>query len=166
MRLSLTEMILAVALVLALVFGGWNWWRKGVYYKALHQTSDKRVAEAREITSDLQAQANNDMTRLQEKAREREKFLVDQLDYIGKHPVVRTEYVVRERWKSGTCPARADGSNEDVPGTGSGLPVELEQYALRAAFAADGVVDERNTCVAMYNRAVAAAVDWNKKYDR
>lgn len=166
MRLSLTETILAAALVIALVFGGWNWWRKGVYYKALHQTAAKRAEDARNITSDLQAKADNDQTRLEANHRAREKDLLAQLDYLGKHPVVRTEYVVRDRWRTGTCPARADGQDGDVPGAGGGLPLELEQYALRAFVAADGVVDERNTCVAMYNRARAAAIEWNKKYGR
>lgn len=166
MRLSLIEYILAGALVLALAFGGWNWWRKNVYYNALHQTAQKRAEDARNITSDLQAKADNDQTLLEANHRAREKDLLAQLDYLGKHPVVRTEYVVRERWKSGTCPARADGSNEDVPGTGSGLPLELEQYAVRAFVAADGVVDERNTCVKLYNGARAAAIEWNEKYGR
>jgi hypothetical protein len=163
---SLTETILGALLVIALLFGGWNWWRKGVYYKALHQTAQQRAEDARNITSDLQSKADNDMTQLQEKARARETFLTQQLAYLAEHPVVRTEYVVRERWKSGTCAASADGSDGDVPGTQSGLHPELERYALRAFNAADGVVDERNTCVAMYNRAVAAAVEWNNKHGR
>lgn len=163
---SILVRALGIALLASLVFGGWNWWRKNVYYDALHQTAAKRAEDARTITSDLQAKADNEQTILQEKHRAREKDLLAQLDYMGKHPVVRTEYVVRDRWRSRTCPAGADGQDGGVPGAGSGLPLELEQYALRAFVAADGVVDERNTCVAMYNRARAAALEWNKKYGR
>jgi hypothetical protein len=158
--------LLVAALIASLVFGGWNYWRKNVYYTALHDTAAKRTADARNITSDLQAKADNDQTQLEARHREREKFLVDQLAYLSEHPVVRTEYVVQERWRSRACAAGTDGKDGDVPGAGGGFPVELEQYALRAFVAADGVVDERNTCVAMYNRARDAAIEWNKKYGR
>lgn len=163
---SLTEAILLAALVIASVFGGWNWWRKNVYYDALHLTAERRRQDAEDITKDLQAKADNDQTQLEGKHRAREKQLLAQLDYLGKHPVVRTEYVVRERWRTGTCPAGPDGQDGAVPGAGGGLPIELEQYALRAFVAADGVVDERNTCVAMYNRARSAAIEWNRKHGR
>jgi len=163
---SLTETILLVALAAAVAYGGWNHWRKNVYYDALHLTAAKRAQDARDITSDLQAKADRDQTQLQEKHRAREKFLQDQLAYLADHPVVRTEYVVRDRWRTSACPTRADGQAGDVPGTQSGLHPELERYALRAFNAADGIVDERNYCVAMYNRARAAAIEWNKKYGR
>ena len=38
--------LLVLALLASLVFGGWNLWRKNVYYDALHLVAAEKVAEA------------------------------------------------------------------------------------------------------------------------
>lgn len=166
MRLSLTEYILAGLLIVATIFGGWNWYRKNVYYDRLQTRSAARTQEAQDITGELQRAANLTAKAMKERSDVREADLNAQLQYLRDHPVERTVYRMRDRWLTGTCPAGSPGTDGDVPPAAGGLPLELEQYFVRAAVAADGVVDERNQCVEMYNRAQAAAVEWNRKHGR
>lgn len=166
-RLSLLEWILGAALIAATAFGGWNWWRKTVYYNQLHTLNATRQEDARKATENMQLAANLAATKTAEKQRARREALQAQLDAIGDTPPdVRIEYRVRDRWLTGTCPAGADGSLASVPGAGGGLHTELERYVLRGFSAADDVVDERNLCVDLYNRARAAALEWNRKHGR
>lgn len=158
-RPSLTETILLALLALSVAFGGWNWWRKGVYYDALQLSAQLSAQRARAITDELQAEANQTARELGERHAERERELEGQLQYLRDHPVVRTEYVVREKWRQGACAAGAAGSAAGVQA--GGFPLELEQYLVRAAAAADAIVDERNACVEMYDRARAAALKHN-----
>lgn len=159
--------VLAIALVASLVFGGWNWYRKNHYYNKLQTADAQRTEDARKATENMQKAANLAATQTAEKQRARREALQAQLDYLADNPPPeRTKYVVRDRWLTGTCPARADGSAADVPGAGGGLHPELERYVLRSFGAADDVVDERNLCVKLYNGARAAAIEWNEKHGR
>jgi hypothetical protein len=166
MRLSLIETILAAALAAALVFGGWNWYWKNHYENKFKEGNTAAREDSRDMTAELQRTANLTAQKVQENERARRKVLEDDLAYLRANPVVRTQLVVRDRWRTGTCPAGTPGQDGDVPGTGSGLHPELEEYALRTAFAADGVVDERNACVEMYNGSRAAILEWNRKHGR
>lgn len=131
----------------ATIFGGWNYWRKNVYYDALHLTAARKVQDAR-IFEQAQREALSDQaTDLQQKRDERNESLQAQLDEIASRPPAeRIVYKLQNRWLPATCPA-TPGSDGDATSYG-GLQVEDEQFLVRFADEADDVVDQLTACQA------------------
>lgn len=161
---SLIDRAIAIALaVLVLVLAptaAWNWYRKNVYYDALHivaagKVKDQLAAE-RKLASDLTALE----TQLNARSKTREDTLDRQLADAARSQSVRVEYRLRDRWLPVSCPAGAG------PGTGQesagGLQREDEQFLVRESGRADDVADQLNSCIDAYELARQAALRANK----
>ena len=140
----LLDQILIYLLAAAIVFGGWNWWRKNVYYTALQNVAAEKIEKARQVEAkqrdELAAQAET----LKEKARDREKQLQEQLEELRRPPAERVVYRLRDRWLPVSCPAEAGTGG--VQTTYGGLQPADEQFLVRLAAEADGVVDTLTAC--------------------
>lgn len=154
--------IALAALVLILApTAAWNWWRKGVYYDALQTVADDRAKKIKGAQADLDKKLDAQALDLYTRSNARERTLQKQIDEISsRKPADRVQYVLRDRWLPATCPSGA------VPGAApveiGGLRTEDELFLVRFAAAADQAVDERNSCVGMYQTARDAALKANK----
>ncbi len=141
----LLDQILIYLLAASLVFGGWNWWRKNVYYTALQNVAAEKIEKARQAEAkqrdELAAQAET----LKENHRVREAALQKQLaEIMLLPPAERVVYRLRDRWLPVSCPAEAGTGG--VQTTYGGLHPEDEQFLVRLAAEADGVVDTLTAC--------------------
>lgn len=164
-RLSLLEYVLGGALLVALVFGGWNWYRKNVYYNQLQTRSNTVTKAADKATDNLQTSANTRATNAEKAANERADALQKQLDDLATQPPAeRVVYKLRDRFVPGTCPGGT--GTEAAGGEAVGLQVQDEQFLVRESARADEAVAERNDCIAQYNEARATILQFNEKYGR
>ncbi len=159
--MGILSKILAALLGLSLIFGGWNWWRKNVYYDALHTVAAQKVAAAREAEQKLADKRDTQTLELLNRSIARELTLQKQLDEIARTPPAeRVVYKLRDRWLPVSCPAATPGA---APGPEvGGLRSEDELFLVRFAKSADDAIDERNSCKALYDAARQAAIDANK----
>lgn len=162
---SLIERIIVGALLLAVViavpFGGWNWWRKNVYHEALQMAATSNVTSVRATEDTLRDEMRERERKLTQEGSERERILQEQLVEAGKPPAERVVYKLRDRWLPVSCPAGASGAAGEV--AVGGLHPEDEQFFVRLAAEADDVVDERNLAIDAYNAHRQAVIDHNAK---
>lgn len=152
---------LAVALLLSLIFGGWNWWRKGVYYDALNNVAASKAAAASKAEKDLAAKRDTQTLDLLNRSIARELTLQRQLDEIALNPPAeRVVYKLRDRWLPVSCPAGASGAAESAEV--GGLQREDELSLVRLSNAADAAIDERNSCISLYQAARDSLIKFNK----
>ena len=143
----LVEQVLLVLLAAAIVFGGWNWWRKNVYYEALQNVAAENVKKARAAEEAQRRELAAQAEELKEKHRVREAALQEQLaEIMLLPPAERVVYRLRDRWLPVSCPA-APGSG-GVQTTYGGLQPADEQFLVRFAAEADGVTDTLTACQA------------------
>lgn len=152
--------VLVLALLASLVFGGWNLWRKNVYYDALHLVAAEKVAEARAAEQRMVAALRDLETDLTKRKTAREQQLEDQLADISRDPAERVVYRLRDRWLPVSCPAGAGPG--DRPETVGGLQREDEIHFIRESHRADGVVEQLNACIDAYNATREAALRANR----
>lgn len=161
---SLIVRVQLVVIVVLLVFGGWNWWRKNVYYDALHLVAAQRVQDLRDKEAAGQAALNRLETDLNARSKTREQTLEAQLADAARHPDQRVVYKLRDRWLPVSCPA-GTGTGAGAESTG-GLQPEDEQFLVRESARADDVADKANTLIDAYNAHRDAVIEWNKKHGR
>lgn len=162
---SLIDRAIAIALaVLVLILAptaAWNWWRKGVYYDALQTVAAQRAENAAKAQAALNEKLNQQALDLYTRSNARERTLQQQLDEIASRaPAERVVYQLRDRWLPVSCPAGAAGAA--AAEEAGGLRAEDELSFVRIANAGDAAVDERNSCIDMYQAARAAALKANK----
>ena len=146
----LIEQVLLVLLAAAIVFGGWNWWRKNVYYEALNTVAAKKVEQARAQEQTQRDALGNQARALQEQYDARANALQRQLDEIGSTPPAeRVVYRLRERWLPVSCPAATGGDGNDA--TYGGLQPADEQFLVRFADEADRNTEQLAACQAAVN---------------
>lgn len=144
----------------SLAFGGWNWYRKNVYYDALHKVAAERVKEQRDAERKLAADLTALETNLLARSKTREDTLDRQLADAARNPDVRIEYRLRDRWLPVSCPAGAGaGAGQESAG---GLQREDEQFLVRESGRADDVADQLNSCIDAYDNARQAALKAQK----
>ena len=156
--------LLALVLVIAAlaVFGGWNWYRKNVYYTALNNMAAQKVQAAREAEDKLTAKVNDLTHDLMTRSNQRAHALQKQINELAtRTPAERIEYRLRDRWLPSACPTGAAPGAE--PAQVGGLQLADELFLVRFAAEADDVADERNTCINAYNAARETALKANKK---
>lgn len=165
LRPSLSEYVLGGALIVAIAFGGWNWYRKNHYYNQLQTRSNTVTKAADKATNNLQTSANTRNTNAEKAANERADALQKQLDDLAAQPPAeRVVYKLRDRFLPSTCPSGS--GTEAAGGEATGLQVQDEQFLVRESARADEAMTERNDCIAQYNEAKAAIVEFNEKYGR
>ena len=143
----LLDQILIYLLAASLVFGGWNWWRKNVYYEALNTVAAKKVEQARAQEQTQRDALGNQARALQEQYDARANALQRQLDEIGSTPPAeRVVYRLRDRWLPVSCPAATGGDGNDA--TYGGLHPTDEQFLVRFAADADKVALTLASCQA------------------
>ena len=146
--MGILSKVLAGLLALSILFGGWNWWRKNVYYDALHTVAAQKVADARKAEQELANKRDAQTLELLNRSIARELTLQHQLDEIGRTPPAeRVVYKLRDRWLPVSCPTAAPGAGPG-PEVG-GLHSEDDLSLVRLAKSADDTVDERNSCKAL-----------------
>lgn len=164
-RPSLTETLLLVLLAIATAFGGWNWWRKNVYYERIQTMATANAEQVAKVEEKLTTEAREAERQFKQEAKERERILQEHLTEIqSRPPADRVVYKLRDRWLPVSCPAgAADGAGATEVG---GLHPEDEQDLVRLAHDADTVVSERNLAVQRYNAVRQAIIEHNKKVRR
>ena len=146
----LLDQILIYVLAASLVFGGWNWWRKNVYYDALNNVAAAKVEQARAQEQTQRDALGNQARALQEQYDVRANALQRQLDEIGSTPPAeRVVYRLRERWLPVSCPAATGGDGNDA--TYGGLQPADEQFLVRFADEADRNTEQLAACQAAVN---------------
>lgn len=153
--------VLLAVLAAAIAFGGWNWWRKNVYYDALQNVAASRAAAIADAQATLDKRLNAQALDLMTRSNDRARTLQDQIDEIASRPPSeRVVYQLRDRWLPVTCPdGSAAGAQEAQVG---GLQREDELFLVRFAAAANDATDERNSCISMYETAREQALKANK----
>lgn len=145
--------ILLTLLILAVVFGGWNYWRKNVYHDALNLTVARKLQDAR-IAEQAQRDALSDQaTELQNQRDTRNDALQTQLNEIASRPPAeRVVYKLQDRWLPVSCPAEA-GSNGHAASYGGLQPAD-ERFLIQFAHDADDVTLQLHACQAAVNELI------------
>lgn len=152
--------VLLGLLTISMVFGGWNWYRKNVYYAALHQVAAEKVEKTRQAEADLRTKLTALETDLTARSKTREDTLDRQLADAARSQSMRVEYRLRDRWLPVSCPAGAGaGAGQESAG---GLQREDEQFLVRESGRADNVADQLNSCIDAYELARQTALKANK----
>lgn len=158
----ITVALLTIALLVAVPFAGWNWWRKNVYYEALQVSATSNAKRIAETEAKLNAKARDAERTYKQEAKERERILEEQLAEIRTTPPAeRVVYKLRDRWLPVSCPGGPAGG--DGPAEAGGLQAEDEQFLVRLAADADELVHERNFLVERYNEYRRAVIEHNRK---
>jgi hypothetical protein len=147
--------LLVLVLVLSLLLG-WNWWRKNVYYDALHVVAAERVQAARVAENTLRTKLTALDIDWQNRSKMREQTLEAQLADAARNPAERVVYKLRDRWLPVSCPAGATGV--DRPEEVGGLQREDEQFLVRESHRADANTDQLNACIDAYELVRQAAL--------
>ena len=143
----LLDQILIYLLAASLVFGGWNWWRKNVYYTALNEVAAAKVEQARQAEKAQATKLSEQAEWLKEHYRVREDALHDQLAEIMRvPPAERVVYRLRDKWLPVSCPAAPSSGGDEV--VSGGLQPEDEQFLVRFAADADNVALTLASCQA------------------
>lgn len=143
----LLDQFLIYILAASLVFGGWNWWRKNVYYEALQNVAAENVKKARAAEEAQRRELAAQAEELKEKHRVREAALQEQLaEIMLLPPAERVVYRLRDRWLPVSCPATPGSGGDEA--TYGGLQPADEQFLVRFAHEADAVVDTLTACQA------------------
>lgn len=152
--------VLLALLTASMIFGGWNWYRKNVYYDALHQVAAEKLAKTRQAEADLRTKLTALETNLNARSKTREDTLDRQLADAARSQSMRVEYRLRDRWLPVSCPAGAGpGDRQESAG---GLQPEDEQFLVRESGRADNVADQLNACIDAYELARQTALKANK----
>lgn len=152
--------LLVVTLLASFAFGGWNYWRKNVYYNALHITAAGRVADARNAEQTLRTELVALENDINARRNTREPTVEQQLQDAGRPPAERVVYRLRDRWLPVSCPAGAGTDDRDE--TAGGLQREDEEFLVRESARADNVTDQLNACIDAYGFAREAALKANR----
>lgn len=152
--------LLVVALLAALAFGGWNLWRKNVYYDALNIAAAKRAGDVREAENVLKATITGLERELATRRNARAPDIQQQLEDAGRPPAERIVYRLRDRWLPVACPAGAGPDDRDE--AVGGLQRADEEFLVRESVRADEVVDQLNACIDAYDAARETALKANR----
>ncbi len=166
---NLIDRAVAIALALLVLIlaptATWNWWRKNVYYDALHVVAAQRVQDVRDAEAAGVARAHAVANDYLERSKNREKDFQKQLaDLTATPPDERIVYRLRDRFLPMSCPAPAGpGAGHETTG---GLQVADEQFLVRESARADDVADQANALIDTYNGWRDQVIKWNKEHAR
>lgn len=159
--MGIVERVLAAALLAALIFGGWNLWRKNVYYDALHTVAAEKVKQATDAENKLRNDLRQQAQTLQNQKDARHAALQKQLaEIMLLPPAERVVYRLHDRWLPVSCPAVA-GSGGDGTEAGGLQPAD-EQFLVRIADEADSVAETLMACQQAHLAAEKRYEEWEK----
>ena len=138
--------IILIVLAILIVFGGWNYYRKNVYYDALHLVAANKTQAAREAEqkqSDLLAKQGKE---LEDKYEAIQNVLRKQIEDSNRPASERVVYKLRDRWLPQTCPS-AEAGGSSSPTQVGGLSREDEQFFIQFAAEAQRNTVQLNSCI-------------------